>query len=356
MRIWTAVMVVTLAACGENSGLTVPQRPVVVEFPQPVAVAGTSLFPGTVVAREEAALGFRIGGKLVSREVDAGDQVKAGQLLARIDPEDTRLASNAAQAAVTAAEADLRLAEAELERYRGLLERNFISASAFELRENTYKLAMARLDQAKAEHAVSRNQRRYTDLTADRDGLITRVLAEPGQVLTLGQPVLQFVPDESREVEVQVPEGRLDGLRQAPGLQVRLWALPASRYTATVREISPQADQLTRTHRVRLALVDADDRVRLGMTASAFLQLGADRPLFGIPSSALGELDGTPVVWQVDENDTVHPLSVEVDRYTEQGVVVAGDLGPDRALVSAGVHLLSPGQAVTVIQRQRAER
>lgn len=345
-----------LAACGDKTGLTVPQRVVVVEPPVLLDTVGATLFPGTVVAREDVALGFRIAGKLVARAVDAGDRVKQGQLLARIDPEDVRLAANAAAAAVAAAESDLRLAEAELERHRGLLARKYISASAFELRENQYKLAAARLDQARAEYAVSRNQRGYTELVADRDGLITQSLAEPGQVLSLGQTVLRFVPDEGREVEIQVPEGRLQPLREAAGMQVRLWALPDRQFPATVREITPQADPLTRTHRVRLALLTDDPEVALGMTASAFLQMSAQQPVFGIPASALGEHAGQPAVWTVDASGQTQPLPVTVLRYTEQGVAVTGALSAEQALVSAGVHLLAPGMAVTAVPRQRADR
>ncbi len=357
MRGWIVGMLLGLGlvACGDKTGLEVPLRAVLVEPPRLLEASGATLFPGTVVAREDVALGFRIAGKLVERKVDAGDRVKAGQVLARMDPEDVRLAANAAEAAVRAAESDLRLAEAELKRHRELLDRQYISASAYELRENQHKLAAARLNQAKAEYAVSRNQRGYTELVADRDGLITQRLAEPGQVLTLGQPVLRFVPDDGREVEIQVPEGRLDPLRRVAGLQVRLWALPDRQFPATVREITPQADPLTRTHRVRLALQTDDPEVALGMTASAFLQLDAEQPVFGIPTSALGSLEGQAVVWSVDDAGTVQPSPVTVLRYTEQGAVVSGALSAEVPLVSAGVHLLTPGLEVSTIPRRAAD-
>jgi membrane fusion protein, multidrug efflux system len=303
--------------------------------------------------RRASLLAFRIAGKLLRRAVDAGDRVDAGAVLAEIDPEDARLAANAAEAAVRAAEADHRLAEAELRRARELLERGFLSASGFELQENTFKLAEARLRQARAEAAVTRNQTQYTRLLADRAGVITEVLAEPGQVLAAGQGVLRLVPDEGREVEIQVPEGRLEALQAANGLVVKFWALPELSLNATLREITPQADRFTRTHRVRVALGEADPRVRLGMTANVVQTLETDRPLFGVALTALGEHQGQPSVWTVTNESLVQPVPVEVVRYTENAAIVAGALSADDALVTAGVHLLSAGERVRALPRQR---
>lgn len=357
-RTWLIVPLLGLAAC-QNGALPEPTpRRVVVESPEPLAAVGAVLYPGTVVARAESLLAFRIPGQLVVRHVDAGDRVKAGQPLAEIDPLDAQLALQAAQAAVTAAEADLRLAESELRRHRDLLARGFISASAFELRENQARLAEARLAQARADAAVMRNQSRYTVLRAERDGLVTAALAEVGQVLAAGAPVLRFVPDEGREVEIQIPEGRLDDLTDA-ALEVRLWALPEARYRGEVREITPQADPRTRTHRVRIALTDADARVQLGMTANVSLALPAAQPLFGVPRTAVGEAEGQPAVWRVVETvsgERVAPVPVRVVRYVESGVVVEAELTPEDRLVSAGVHLLRPDEPVRSVPRQQAAR
>lgn len=353
MRRVSVLLSLVLVACGNGEPVEPVNRPVVVEAPQPVAEAGVTVYPGSVVAREDALLAFRIAGKLLRRMVDAGDRVDAGAVLAEIDPEDARLAANAAEAAVRAAEADHRLAEAELRRARELLERGFLSASGFELQENTFKLAEARLRQARAEAAVTRNQTQYTRLLADRAGVITEVLAEPGQVLAAGQGVLRLVPDEGREVEIQVPEGRLEILQAANGLAVKFWALPDLSLTGTLREITPQADRFTRTHRVRIALDEADPRVRLGMTANVVQSLETDRPLFGIALTALGEHQGSPCVWTVNAEGRVQPVPVEVVRYTEKAVIVAGALNADDAVVTAGVHLLSAGESVRALPRQR---
>lgn len=340
-----------VVGCGNGVTPTVAPRPVVIESPVSLQTVGTALYPGVVVAREESPLGFRIGGKLMQRRVDVGQKVEPGDTLAEIDPEDARLAVNAANAAVRAAEADASLAEAEMKRFRQLLDRGFVGASAFELQENRWKLADARLKQVRAEAAVTRNQSQYTRLMVDRPGLITAVLAEPGQVLQAGQPVLRFVPEEGLEVEIQVPEGRVDALQAAGALPVRIWAVAGLELMSQIREIAPQADPLTRTHRVRLQLTEADPRVRLGMTVNVRRPLASDRPVFGISSSALGDRFGQPTVWRVGEDGIVQPIEVEVVRYTEQGAVIAAALSEADALVSAGVHLLTPGQQVRTLPR-----
>jgi membrane fusion protein, multidrug efflux system len=352
---WGVLLALPLAACEAPSPPDTSLRPVVVEPVVAVDQVGAKLYPGTVTARDGSILSFRVAGEVTKMPVDAGDRVETGDLLAELDPQDARLTLRAAEAAVTAAEADARLAEAEMRRYRDLLDRGFISASGFELRENQHALAMARVDQAKAEAAVNRNQSSYTRLVAPQKGLVTSTSIEAGEVVSPGQPVLRFVPDEGREVEIQIPEGRLAQFAVGTEASVGLWAHPDKRYRGTVREITPQADPATRTHRVRLQFVDADDRVQLGMTANVVMDRASDETQFLVRHSAIGEHDGKAVVWRVVD-DKVEPQVVEVVRYQESGAVLRGALKAGELVVSAGVHRLIPGQTVTVSERPYAER
>lgn len=344
-----------LLGCDAPAAPDTSRRPIVVEPVVAVDQVGVKLYPGTVTARDDSVLSFRVSGEVTKLPVDAGDRVEAGDLLAELDPQDARLTLRASEAAVTAAEADARLAEAEMRRYRDLLDRGFISASGFELRENQYALAKARVDQAKAEAAVNRNLSRYTRLVAPQQGLVTSTSVESGEVVSAGQPVLRFVPDDGREVEIQVPEGRLGQFDVGTEASVGLWAHPDRRYRASVREVTPQADPATRTHRVRLQFVDADDQVQLGMTANVLVDRASTETLFLVRHSAVGEHDGKPAVWRVVD-DVVEPQAVEVVRYQEAGAVLRGPLQVGESVVSAGVHRLMPGQAVTVSERPYAER
>lgn len=341
-----------LGACSGGDVAEAPPRPVLVEAPQPVAGEAAEVFPGTVSAREEADLGFRVPGKIVSRRVEAGTRVRAGELLATLDPQDARLNTDAALAAEAAAEADAKLAEAEMERHRELLEKGFISKSVFDVRENTLNLARARLEQARAQAAVVRNQAAYTRLSADKSGVIAQVLAEVGQVVAAGQPVFRFAADGEREVLIQVPEGRVEALRSASSLHVRLWANHDKLYPARVREIAPQADRATRTHSARITIREPDAAVQLGMTAAVLLGERIEGSVFAVPMSAVLMRGEQAQVWRV-KNGAAEPLAVRVLRYTEQAALVSGALSAQDAIVTAGVHLLAPGQAVTTLPRVR---
>ncbi|MES2490272.1 MAG: efflux RND transporter periplasmic adaptor subunit [Pseudomonadota bacterium] len=342
-----------LVACSKKAEEAPQIKPVVIEHAQALVGESGEVFPGAVHSREEADLSFRISGKMLTRRVDAGAAVKAGQVLATLDPEDNRLNSDASKSAVIAADADVKLAQADLQRYQDLLGKGFISKSMFEQKQNTLELAEARRDQAKSNHAVINNQMRYTTLTATKSGLITSVLAEAGQVIAAGQPVFRFATDNEREVVISVPEGRVSALRNASKLAISLWANPSKYYEARVRTINMQADPSTRTHEARITIVGSDDAVQLGMTATVFMGAKVDGSLYQVPLSAVAQVDGKPVVWTVAADNKAHKIPVAVLRYVEGFAVVSGALKPGMPLISAGVQLLGEGQVVKPIQRPR---
>ena len=349
-----ALAAASLMAAGCHSKIeAVPGvRPVLVEHPQALAGESGEVFPGTVRAREEADLSFRLPGKLVSRRVNAGDQVRGGQVLATLDAEDAKLNVQASQASVGAAQADVKLADAEVQRYKELLDKGYISKSAFELKQNALSLTQARLDQAKANLAVILNQSSYTSLLAPKAGLITAVTAETGQVVAAGQPVFRFAAGTDREVLIHVPEGRVDILRKANKLAVTLWSQPGKIYAAKLREINLQADRSTRTHEARVSILQTDGSIDLGTTAAVILGERIDQTLFIVPSSSIGGTKEQPGVWVI-EGSKSRLLPVLPVRYLETGVVIKGDLKTEMNIVSAGVHLMVPGQEVRAIERKR---
>lgn len=342
-----------IAGCSKAPEPAAQVHPVVVEHAQALTSESGEVFPGSVHAREEADLSFRVPGKIRTRNVDAGAEVKAGQVLATLDPEDSRLNSEASKSAVVAAQADAKLAQADLQRYQELLDKGFIGKSVFEQKQNTLDLAQARLDQAKSNFAVVNNQMAYTTLRASKDGLITAVHAEAGQVVAAGQPVFQFAADHSREVVISVPEGRVDALRSAPRLGVSLWASQGKMYEGRIRTINMQADPNTRTHEARISIIGADDAVQLGMTATVYMGARTDASLFQVPLSAVAQFNNKPVVWTVSSDGKAHTIPVNVLRYVEGFAVVSGALTPGMPLISAGVQLLIEGQPVKAMERHR---
>lgn len=344
-----------LAGCSASPPPVNAPRPVVVESPQPLQGPGGLLaFPGTVHARTEADLSFRVPGKIAARRVDLGARVKPGQVLATLDPQDAKLNLEAARAALAAAEADAWLAQEEEKRYRELRARGHVGQSAVDQRIGTTRLAQARLEQARSQLDLARNQSQYTELRADVHGVVTQVIGEPGNVVAAGQPVLRIAADGEREVRITVPEGSVQALRESQAF-VEMINHPGKRYAARVRDVSPQAARATRTHEARVVLAEPDAKVQLGATATVVLVSAADARTFRLPSAALGAINqDRAVVWAITQAEggaRVRPRAVQVLQYLQDSVVVSGDLKPDDRLVTAGVHLLVDQMPVRPIER-----
>ena len=333
-----------LAACNRQEAAPQPPRPVLV---QPAAAGGKAptIYTGEVRARHEADLAFRVAGKIAARLVDAGAEVKPGTPLARLDPTDLQLALQAAQAQVAAAESEFATAKADRERYADLLAKRFVSQAAFDAKDNTFKSSQARLEQVRAQAAVSGNQAGYGTLTADQAGVVTTILADVGQVVSAGQPVMRFARPEEKEVAIAVPEGRLAELKASHDLLVTFWARPDIRVKGELRELSPAADPATRTYAARIRLVAPPPTVNLGMTAQVAIgRDDGDAPIV-VPLPAVVDLGKGPAVWVV-EGDKVHSRPVQVSQFREDGAVISGGLKAGELVVVAGALKLAPDQVV----------
>lgn len=309
-------------------------------------LSNATVFAGEVRPRHEADLAFRIGGKIVARGIEAGTRVRGGQPLARLDPADVGLQAEAGKAAVAAAEAEHTFARSEFERYQNLHREQFVSASALEQKRNLYNAAVARLDQARAQLAVTQNQAAYATLVAPFDGIVTTVSAEVGQVVAAGQAIAKLAREDEREVAISVPENRIRELADARRLGVFLWANPAKVYAARVREVAPAVDAVTRTFAVRVSILDADAAVQWGMTANVGLAGDAGAAAL-IPLPSLYRKGAEPAVWVYDaQSGTVSLRPVAVGQYREDGIVVTAGLADGEWIVAAGVNKLTPGQRV----------
>lgn len=312
-------------------------------------VQALQVFTGEVRARVETELAFRIGGKLVERRVDAGARVVRGAELARLDAQDARLAAGAAQAAAAAAGAELALAQSEFERARELHGRRFISASALDARRTALRAAEMRHRQLQAQAAAAGNQASYTVLHADADGVVTASLAEPGEVVAAGQPVLRLARPDEREVLIHVPENL--ALAFAPGTPARVspWAQPEREYAARVREVSPAADAATRTYALRVAVAGADDALPLGATASVAFARAETAGLL-LPLAAVTRDQDGAAIWVVGEDDRVHRRAVDVAQWREDGALLRSGLAQPARVVLAGVHRLVEGARVRPVE------
>lgn len=339
-----------IAGCGNEAPPAEDVRPVNVVKVEPTASGNEASYTGDVRARYETALGFRVGGKIVAREVEVGSRVKRGRVLARLDPSDFRLNIEAQRSQLAAAEADFLQARDDLERYRNLFQQKFVSAAEFDRRQNAFNVAKARLEQAQAELGVTQNQSTYTALRADEDGIITALSAEVGQVVAAGQEVMRLARLDEKEVLISVPESRLDELRRSGEVSVSLWAAPEATFKGRIREVSPAADPVTRTYAVKVTILDPTPQVQLGMTANVMLAQKGAGAVVRLPLAALYQQGQTPAVWVVDgKTGTVILRPVVVLRYTQDAVEIGSGLSAGDMVVRAGVHKLNPGQKVRVL-------
>ena len=346
----TALAVLGLAACAKEAAVQEDIRPVRYVTAGDNAPQPGASFAGDIRARQETPLAFRVGGKIAQRLVNAGERVKKGQVLARLDANDYELDLTAKQAQLAAARSDLMQQEADLRRAQELLGKQFISPAQVERQQNVVNAARAKLQQAQAQLAGSRNQSAYTTLVADADGVIGSVSAEAGQVVAAGQPVMKLALDGPREVAIQVPENALAALRAAKTLQVKLWADGQS-YHGTVRELAADADPATRTYAARISLDGANAGLALGMSATVTLPTLNSGQNQQLPLSALLDQDGRHYVWVIDpKSHKVGRREVSVQGIDASVAHVSGALRAGEQVVSAGVHLLRDGQQVRLLQ------
>jgi RND family efflux transporter MFP subunit len=337
-----------MAGCSKQAAAPEPERAVRTQLVSTGTASASHEYAAEVKARVESRLSFRVSGKLLSRAVNLGDKVKAGQVLARIDAQDLKLAEAAAAAGVAAARTNRDQTAADYKRFVDLQRQGFISAAELERRESAFKAAQAQLDQAKAQADVQGNQAGYAQLIADAPGVVTGVDAEPGQVLTAGTPVVRIAQDGPRDIVFSVPEDQIARVRAAaslPGaLKVRLWGSDKTS-PLTLREVAAAADPATRTFLIKADVGKLD--VKLGQSATVVLDLPQTAGVVKLPLTAVLQQGGKTSVWVLDgASMTVKPVAVQVAGADGNEVVIAGGLSPGQEVVVAGVHVLNPGQKV----------
>lgn len=347
----TVVMSLLLAACGKKAPEVDQAMPVIALPVQAVDGVSAGRFPGDIHARYEMPLSFRVGGQLTARYVNPGDLVKKGQALAQLDPTDAGNQLAAAKAALDAAEHRLLFATQQRDRDEAQSKQNLISHLQLEQTQDAYASALAARDQAKQQFELAQSQSRYTTLIADHDGAITSRQADTGQVLSAGQAVFGFAWSGEREVYLDVPESRIDGIVIGQAAKVTLPALPGRVFDARVREMSPAADPQSRTYLVKLTIDRPADMLQLGMTADVVLQaVKTSSTAISIPVTALFHQGEHPAVWVVRPADaTLELRPVIIDRYGEHDVLIASGLQAGERVVMQGVHTVSIGEKVAPI-------
>jgi RND family efflux transporter MFP subunit len=338
-----------------------PVRVQTVSFtPEQAAVT----YPGTVQARVQASLGFRVGGQVTERLVDIGDRVVAGQPLARLDPVDSRLNVEASGQLVRAAEAEAVNARADYGRYQRIGPSSPAwLPSEFDKRQAALDGAEARLAQAQRQFAMARDQLGYTTLIADAPGVITDLKLEVGQVVSAGQTVFSLAHTAETEIVVDVPENRLPDVRAARSVTIRLWSQPGTELKGRVREIGALADPVSRTFAVKVTVVDAPSAnaagrdtpdpfgagpLGLGMTAAVRFGRDSGTMIARLPASAVVSADGAPAVWVLDpKTHRAVAHRIQVFAWLGDGeVAITGGIEAGAEVVTAGAAQLDAATPV----------
>lgn len=345
-RLGLLCMALLLGACSEKETPPEPVRPVLSVTVKALNEESLGRFAGSIQARYESNTGFRVGGRIASRNVDVGAEVQKGTLLATLDPSDQQNQLRSAQGDLARIQAQLINAQANARRQQALFDRGVGAQAQLDVANTDLKTTQASLDQARAAVSQSKDQLSYTELRSDHKAVVTAWNAEAGQVVTAGQQVVTLAQPDIKEAVIDLPDTLVGQLPSDVVFSVAAQLDPSINTTAIIREIEPQAQSATRTRRARLTLSDTPDGFRLGTAISVTLS-SAIKPRIELPLTALQEIDGKTRIWVIDtQNKTVNPRDVSVVSRGDNSVVLAGGVQNGERVVSAGVNSLKPGQSV----------
>jgi len=338
---------ISLTGCGQKRESDPRTQPELVRIVRIGSSSGADpAFTGTVSARVQSNLGFRVPGKITSRLVDTGQYVHAGQPLMTIDRTDYVHAITARAETVTAAKAKAVQAAADEARYRGLVKTGAVSASTYDQIKAASDAAQAELAAATAQEQVARDEGGYSQLVADADGVVVETLAEPGQVVMAGQTVVKLAHSGPREAAVNLSET----LR--PALGSRAYATlygSTTKIPVRLRQLSGAADPQTRTFEARYVLEGAATNAPLGATVTVHLSGEADAETLQVPTASVLDRGKGPGIWLLNPStSTVSFQPVEVRQLGEELATISGNLHPGQQIVALGVHLLRDGERVRV--------
>jgi len=340
----------SLAGCNDiAANPATPARPVLVASVHYEPQIPDRSFVGTIRPRIESDLGFRVAGKVSKRLVEVGEQVAIGQPLATLDEIDLRLQAEQAEAEHRAATGVLAQASAAETRALELKQRGWSTQAQLDQARATADEARARLNRAERSVELTKNALSYATLVADAPGVVTATLIEPGQVVAAGQPAIRVARLAEKEVVVAIPETLL-GRARSGAPRVTVWSRPDKHYAASLRELAPSADPVTRTYLAKFSMLDADGEVQLGMTATLSLSDPASEPVARLPLSALFNQGEGPCLYVADSKTGALALRhVSVNGYDSGDVLITGGVEEGTKVVAVGVQKLDPSQKVKVV-------
>jgi len=349
-----AVAALVLAACsGEKKAEEEkPPRPVQAVTVKHAPAGQRLTLTGTIQAQEQINEAFRIGGKLATRPVGLGSEVKAGDIIATLDTADAESQLKSAQADVASAQSSLQTAQANEQRQKALLQKGVITQAQYDDANNQLQAAQSQADSSQARLKSANDTLSYTKLQSDASGRVTATGAEVGEVVGVGQMVIRIAKGGARDAVFNVPAKLLRTAPKNPDITLTLGDDSSVVAKGTVREVGPQADASTGTYTVKIAIIDPPQAMSLGASVIGSMTLDTT-PVIQVPGSALMETNGKPAVWVVSPTDGAVALQpIEVERHDADTMVVSSGLKDGDVVVTAGVQTLVPGQKVRLLSAE----
>jgi RND family efflux transporter MFP subunit len=346
-------MAASLAACQQEIDASAPEaRPVPTVIVARGAAGAEVVLTGRIEARDEAALAFRISGRITENDLKLGDRVEPGRVLARLESQNESNALRVAQAQVAAAEGQLTQARNQLERQQTLLADGWTTRARFDEAQQALQSAQSRVDDTEAQLKAAHDQVSFTELKADAPGVLTAIGPRAGEVVQAGQMIARIARQGGRDAVFDVPAQLIRFAPADPAITVSLADDPGVTAMGRVRELSPQADPVTRTFEAKVGLADPPQAMLLGATVNARMRMEATAAI-KVPAAALTSFNRQPAVWVVDPlSRTVSMQNVEVLRFDQKTVVISQGLDTGDIVVTGGVQALHPGQDVRLLGSQ----
>jgi len=338
-----------LSACGnQTTDQRLDQLVEVVAFTHQSATRVMD-YPGQLQARYQSELSFQVEGRLMKRLVDVGDVLHKGDPLAILDAKDYALSSESLLNQQKAAESDFKRAQRDLARAKDLYKKNFVGQSELDKAINVERASYATLKALKADYAQQENQLGYAQLLAPADGIVTTLNAEVGHVVKAGVPIATFAWKNDWEFVTAVAEIDVNQLSLGQSAMIKFWVQGDKQYEALVREISPVSSKGSPSYKVKLALKDQPEDMKLGMTGHALFPI-KEEPMGLLPTSAIVELGGKKVVMTVDSTTKkVHAKVITLGDPLADKVSIISGLDTGEWVVIAGANKVSDGETVRVL-------
>lgn len=330
-----------------------PVRPVKTQLVMPAMNREPVSLTGEIRPHEETVLGFRLDGRVLNRLMDVGASVKRGDVIATLDARDSENQLRSAQADLASAASAERLAKSNFSRMKTLAPGGAIARVQLDEAQANWDAAVSRRESAQATVKGAQERLSYTQLTAAQDGVITTVSVNPGQVVSAGQEVVRLASLDGRDAVFDVPERLVNPSLPSRVIRVSLLSEPSVQAEGRVRDISPQADPVTRTFRVRVTLTSPPAAMVLGASVNGAIQQSGTA-VIELPASALTRQGDKPAVYVVNaEAQTVRLQPVTIARYSDTAIFVAEGLKQGDRVVTAGVSKLRPDEKIRLDEEGR---